>query len=237
MKTFFIAVILIACSHPLTLAQNKDLIRVRAGHTLKEDFPAVKRYRYPQYSYGQVFYNNGSNSGSHPFNYDLLSGLMLIIQQNGDTAVVTDQPEFHHFVIDRNVFCRVGRDQYAEIIAEADSVSLAVRAIYVRKRPESKASDGYGTLSQANTSASSYNLGAGRLAMNEDVLFTRNDTYYFIDRAGISYTAGRSRLLKLFPSYKKEISDYLAKNDTGFHSREDLLKLFAFCSHLKNGSR
>jgi hypothetical protein len=73
-------------------------------------------------------------------------------------------------------------------------------------------------------------MGYGRMIYDQDILMKRATYYYLLDKEGNLHHATKSKFLRAFPAKKKLIKNQLDKVNMDFGSKEDLIRLFTFCS-------
>ncbi len=213
------------------VAGQSGLVRVRAGHTLEEDFPRESRWHYPQFQLGRILYRNGVLSGKHYFNYDHLLEGILIIQPNKDTLVVVDSPDYKCFIIQQDTFFRVLPDRYVQVLAGTSSVKLGLRETFIMKRRDRRVEDGYGAfVDQVNSVRSLRNQGHGRMIYDQDELFGKAHYYYLIGDDQVLHRASKSTFKLFFRSRKESIKAYVNRTGMDFRSQQDLLRLFEYCA-------
>jgi hypothetical protein len=107
MRNSSLIILLFIHSTIAVFCQERGEIRIRAGHPLREYFSRAERFRYEQFQEGMIHFENGKNSSTARFNYDLLNAQVLVIQ-NGDTvSVVSDEIEY--FIIGQEKYVNYRR--------------------------------------------------------------------------------------------------------------------------------
>ena len=77
------------------------------------------------------------------------------------------------------------------------------------------------------------NGSTAQLEMKGDVVFSRQQIYYFINQNNLTFPASRKSILKLFPKQKSAVEKYLDEHPVQFNQEEDLRALLEFCAGLK----
>lgn len=192
---------------PSASAQRNQAIRVDRYEDLTKVLSYSERYLYPDFREGQILYGTGKLSGGHLFNYDILKGDIAMIGEKNDTLLVISEKAFHYVSIGKDVFYHDSNKGYFELVAEVDSVRLAVKDLFI--------------VSGAGYRSPYYWL-------------YRGQSLFLIDREDQIYKATRGRLLQLLPRRKKEIKMLMHKNKSDFRKKEDIAQLF---EQLGNGTR
>jgi hypothetical protein len=79
--------------------------------------------------------------------------------------------------------------------------------------------DNYNTLRANNTYS---------LKVNKDLVFSKEDRYYFREGENNFLVANKKNILKEFPRKKKVIENYLKEHDINYNNEEDLKSLFGY---------
>lgn len=75
------------------------------------------------------------------------------------------------------------------------------------------------------------NVGLGLKKRIVPSTFTVERSWFFLNKNKAIVASARS-LLALYPSHRKEITQYISTNSTNFDSKDDLTKLLSYCSTL-----
>jgi hypothetical protein len=223
---FFFPALLISIS---LLAQDQDLIIVKAGTALLDHFTVSERYLYPEFTTGKVFFKNNAYS-ERKFNYNYLAGEMEFLQQS-DTLSIINKEDIKLIVVAtdtfyydkgyieqiKNVYPKVGIKQFIELkeIQKKDSYGIA--------------SSGGSTISY-NSMASDGQL--YKLKANSDMVFRRTRLYYISTQESGFVFFNKKNVFQLFPKSKDKIKSYLKTNKIKFDSGDELLKLAEYLETL-----
>jgi hypothetical protein len=222
MKTGFIAFLVVVALAGPAFGQVSDLVRIRSDQQIIRDFPKDKRYLFQSFQLGKIGYTNGKTSSTFQFNYDILLGTLAAIGNTGDTVIVTEDKRCRYIKVGEEIFCPDPKGLFVIIIADKDSMSLAVREKYELKRRERVVSNGY--------TASADPTGAETSRGRNDLLFVKHELFYVIDKNNNFYPARKQSFLKLFAK-RDLIEAFIKTHRTDFRSREQLKDLFVYCSN------
>ena len=210
-------------------AQKDELITVKAGTKVLDYFPFQERYRYPEFTKGQIFYKNNAVSATK-LNYNLLSGEMDFIQRY-DTLYLVKKKDILFITIAQDTFFY--DNGYIEMIS-GGQVKVGLKQYFKLKEVLKK--DTYGTSSSGSATTSYGSLPTEgkfyKLVANEDLVFQKIQAYYLSAPSNEFVQCRKKTVIKLFPEEKDAIKAYLKTNKTDFNSVDDLLKLADFLQSL-----
>jgi hypothetical protein len=186
-------------------AQNRQTIRIKPGADAQE-MVQKELYRYPQFRYGKVYFNNGDVSGAK-MNYDLLSAAVVFIDASGDTLAVANETAITYANIGEDTFYY---DQgFLEKVAGTNNVTIAVKRKLSLADVQKVGAFGISSSTTNIESKESYRDRRYQLGINEELVFTKQTSYYIRKGNSGFVTATRKNLLKLFPKEKTSIESYL----------------------------
>jgi hypothetical protein len=225
MKRIIISVCLILYLGFSVSGQKNDLIIVKAGTKVLDYFPIKERYRYQQFTPGQVVFTNGIVNSAQ-LNYNFLLGEIEFIQ-SPDTLSITRKKDIRFIVVARDTFFY--DNGYIELIS-GGNVRVGLKQYIKLKEVLKKGA--YGVPAR-NVSIDSYNsIAAGgnfyELIPDEDILLQKTNGYYLSTASGGFVLFNRKNVLELFPQKVDIIKGYLKSDKVNFESRDDLLRLAAF---------
>ena len=218
---FFLAALL-NCN---LFAQTGQSIRVKAGEDVAQAYSPQGFYRFPQFSNAALFFKGGGRNSGVRFNYNVLSGNMQFIGQNGDTLDMVAAASLDSIVFEKNVF--LYNEGFMEVVAHSDSLKLLKKMI-VRTQVENIGAYGLpsATASIVNIKSISAGTGVYNLVINQDVVLSENISWFIINGNNKMIKANKANLLKLLPAGKQTKAEaYLKQNKTNFESENDLKKL------------
>jgi hypothetical protein len=229
MKIIFLLIAFLSCS-TVIFSQKTEIITIKADQDISILYNHI--YKYPQFGYGKVFFKNGTVAGSK-MNYNLIIGKIQFIGEKNDTLVIADEAAIKFIAIGTDTFY-YDRDNYVELLANYGKVKMALqqRIKFVDEKnigafgiPTSTQNiDNYNTLRANNTYS---------LKVNKDLVFSKEDRYYFSEGENDFLVASRKNILKEFTRKKKVIENYLKEHDINYNNEEDLKSLFGYlATHL-----
>jgi hypothetical protein len=223
---FFISILII---HLSLSAQNSEFITVKAGNKILDYFPIPVRYRYPEFTSGQVLFKNGMVNTSR-LNYNFLIDEIEFIQSR-DTLAIIKKKDIRLIVVAADTF--LFDNGYLEQI-HGGQVKVGLRQRIKLKEVQKK--DSYGT-SSSGSASNSYGLLPSqgnfyKLVPNEDMLFQKTLEYYLATPSSGFVPFKKKSVLQLFPQKTDEIKLYLKSNKVDFDSRDDLLRFADFLRSL-----
>jgi hypothetical protein len=206
-------------------AQKNELVTVRAGTRVIDYFPLKERYRYPEFTNGQVLFKNGASS-TNKLNYNLLMGEMEFLQAR-DTLSIIKKKDIGLIVVAQDTFYY--DNGYLEQIA-GGKFKVVLKEYIKLKEVLSK--DSYGTSSSGSASNTFGTLPAEgnfyKLTANKDMVFQKTFEYYFATPSSGFIQFSKKNVIRLFPQKEDAIKAYLKSNKVDFNSRDDLLRLADF---------
>jgi hypothetical protein len=180
---------------------------------------------------GRVIFRNGVIAASK-LNYNLLNGEMQFIAPTGDTLSIANENTINHIEIGNLTFYY---DQmYLQLVKAYPKVKLAARQQL--KVVDKQKIGAYGQASPASSIDSYRSFSDGvrtyNLDIREDILLSRQTTYYLGDRFNNFLKANKKNLFNMFSKHEKALDKYLKENAPDFTNQEDLLKLITFLQDL-----
>jgi|WetSurMetagenome_2_1015567.scaffolds.fasta_scaffold22221_3 hypothetical protein len=208
-------------------AQKNELITVKAGNKILDYFPVPVRYRYPEFTAGQVIFKNGAVNSTR-LNYNLLIDEIEFIQSR-DTLSLVKKKDIRLIVVAQDTF--FFDNGYLEQIY-GGRVKVGLRQRIELKEVLKK--DSYGT-SSSGSASNSYDVLPSdgnfyKLTPNEDMVFQKTKEYYVsVGTSGFVQLRKKS-LLQLFPQKTNEIQKYLKSNKVDFEKHDDIIRLADYLS-------
>jgi hypothetical protein len=210
-------------------AQKNKTITVMAGTKVLDYFPAIVRYRYPEFLDGQIIFKNGRVSNGR-FNYNFLLSEMEFIQ-GVDTLSISKKKDINTLTVGNDIYFY--DSGYLEMISDGQ-VRVVLKQYY--KLTEVLRKNGFGVATRG-ASVDSYNsMTAGGnfydLVPNEDMVFQKTFEYSFSIPSGNFVQFRKKNVLQQFPQKNVEIQQYLKTNKVNFESQEDLLRFAEYLGTL-----
>lgn len=212
-------------------AQSNDIIRVKSGQRMQEK----EKYLYDQFKTGTVRYRNG-NSPTARLNYNLMLREMQFLTPAGDTMSLADEPTIQQINLSGDSYIYDQKNTVLKVLGTYGSATLALEQSLKVANVDKEG--GYGMSSGASSirTYNSYPTGNGstaKLEMKGDVVFSRQQIYFFINQNNLAFPTSRKSLLKMFPKQKSAVERYLDEHPVQFNAVEDLQRVLEFCAGLK----
>lgn len=217
-----------------TTAQDNQLIRVKGGEDIQKAIAMGDRYRYPTFQNGTVRFHSGKSISSL-LNYNLLLGEIHFISPTKDTLALANENTIKEIKIANNLFYFSPENGYLEIIAEGNSLKVAVKQIFrvagVEKMGAYEQSSAVSSIKNYSV-LSSTNGSIQKLEAKGDIVLSKEKLHFFIDQNNRFYKATKSTLFKIFPKHKREIETYIKENHIDFKDDNHLKKIILFSNQL-----
>lgn len=232
-------------SNYLTLsAQSLEIYRIPAGAVATQLIPLQDQYRYRTFEEGNITYRNGTMPGIK-LNYSFLYGEMQFVDAKGDTLALANEANIKQIAIGEDLFYYLPGTGFVELIADLPVAGLVRKQVLqVVDLADLYKNTGYhsspGTYSGGISSpggdtyvgdAPSFRQLFTRKA-TQDYKITRKVTFFMMDQNKRFYPVKRTTIVRLFPTYKKAIDEYLNGHQTDFRKEADLIQLLTFCNQL-----
>jgi len=227
MKKLLLSLILLLFCTGYLAAQNREIIRIKAGQDAASSFSTHGFYRFPVFSDGVVVFKNGSQT-TGKFNYHLLNQEVQFISSSGDTLALADPLSINHITMDSNLFYYA--EGYHEVLLNHESLKLTRK---IRLDIKSEKIGAYGQASPSGSIRTPNKLilaNTGKdLTINQDMIVQKEYTYFWLDKYSTVLKATKGNLLRMLsPDKKRDIEDYLKKNKIDFSKEGDLKKLLRY---------
>ena len=228
-KRYLFASILVGSLFQLAVAQTHERITVAAGEDLSKTLASSGTYRFPSFTQGIIFFQNGKKI-SASLNYNVLSGQMQFVGEKGDTLIIGNPETIDHIMIgDNKFFYNKG---YIEAIAGNDVVKLGKKQ---KIKLESEKVGGYGE--SATTASvdnfqnfySTSNNGTYALVLNQNTVVVKDISYFWIGNNAQIVPATEDNLFKFVNTDKKtNVEEYVKQSRINFHIEKDLVKVLQY---------
>jgi len=226
MKTVFQSIIFgFLCSHNC-FSQRTETIKVRSGEYLSNAISDSGIFRFTSFTLGMVV-KNDSTSSSAKFNFNLVTGEMLFINNNGDTIIITNSNEINYIIIG-NVFFYY-RNGYKEVVADQDSFKLALDYNF-KIGYETVGAYGQPVGAERVYTVPYVTIYLEPLSVAQNAIVTKTTTYYILNRNELPQIATKENFLKIFNSKEIAINEYIKAKHIKFNKLKDLESLFNFCA-------
>lgn len=189
--------------------------------------PASEVFLYPDFTNGKVFLRDGSKTEAK-LNYNRLVDEMHFVSAKGDTLAL-DKEETIEYVVIRSDTFYYDRG-YVKLLSSGTMAKLGIRQTW--KITDTRQVGAYNSTNNSIGVLSYVSVNEGGrlydLTVNEDVILTKIERYYFADNFNNFVVADRASLLGLFPKQQNSLSKYLKDNKVSFSNREHLEKLMGY---------
>ncbi|RYF76702.1 MAG: hypothetical protein EOO39_05270 [Cytophagaceae bacterium] len=223
------------------LAQSTGVIRVKGS---EQAVSYRDRYQYDHFRNGTVAFLNGTTVDAR-FNYHVILGEMHFITARGDTMALAEEPIVRLVEIINpspapdaprtTLFLYDQRRGYTEIVADYDGIKLAAKQGLRTTKREKMSAYGQSTGAGAITTYQFYsggNMGVSKLDAKGDLLFSKQTTFFIVDKNSRFYPANRASIVKLFSAHRQPIDTYLNNEPVDFSREDQLKRLLLYCSKL-----
>lgn len=225
MKGSFLLYLLIVAE--LLAAQDSTLVAVEPGQNIYHLITVEKRYRFPHFTNGKIYFRDGSVISDAVLNYNFLNGELEFLTSKGDTlSIATDQMlNIKYVAIDSSSF--YFDKGYLELVASSSIGKVLKKERYeVYKREKVGAYNQPTSTSSINMASAFFNRnGKADLVAREKITMVLKRTYYFSTQYLQVLPASKKNFIKLFPSASIHLETYLQWHHVNFSSADDLKAL------------
>jgi len=178
-------------------------------------------YRFPHFLPGKItFEDNFTPDQTLLFNYNAYFGHLYLINSQGDTLQVKNYALIKMITIGGVNFVYDDPLGYIEVVTHAPvALGMQQNFIYVGEDMG---------LGKAPVVRSSTDFRGVRVDYTR--VYKKGATYYFIDTKNMVHKALPNAIVRLFPTNKTEIKDWMKKQHIDFRKKEDLVRLLEFCN-------
>lgn len=190
-------------------------------------------FRYKEYTNGFAVFKDNSSTGAR-FNLNQLAGKMLFINPKGDTMELANPGTFNLIIVGVDSFY-FSENKYLEKITHYPAINIAVNQSVKFIGKEKKGA--YGTYSgvsasNSNTTFTNDDQITRSIAVDENNVYSFNNTYYLSDKFNNFFIANKKSFYKVFFVHEKEIKGFLEAQSINFNKMEDLQKLLRYAHSL-----
>ncbi len=216
-----------------SIGQRKNEVVVKPGNSVAKSIPIRGRYNHDEFKDGYLITEQNKRSKNLKLNFELLTGEPQFIDEKGDTLFL-DKHIARQVLIEKTRYLNTTKGYY-ELISNHPDFKLAVQRGWSIARYETEFTNGIGGKeknSARDARNAIYSPKFGQMIRNEDTVYERDSSYFFIDAKEKIYKASKSNLVRLFPRHEDKIKNYLDQQTINFKKEEDLIKLSGFCISL-----
>jgi hypothetical protein len=219
------AIIIFLVSPGNSVAQD-TVITIKAGEEVSALYEHI--YKYPLFSAGTVYFNDGTIARSK-MNLNLLLEVMQFINDKGDTLALDDENTIKHITVGADTF--FFQEGYLQLVSTYGKTELVTRQKI--KFLNEKNIGAYG-ISTATHTIDNYNtlraFGTYSLKLNKDLIYSKEKKFFFSKGNDGFILANKKNILRMFSSKKSLVEKYLEEQKLDFNNEEDLKNLFAYLS-------
>lgn len=219
----------------LVLAQTSKVFKVKAGEYPDRVIPYVDRYQFSQFTQGKAEFVDGWSSAAR-FNYNYIGGHVLFVDVKRDTLEIINKELLKSITIGDKSYRFDKRFGYCEMVGVFNRASLGKREVLARIGTEKGGPYGISYTASSVTTYRSYSSDQAatskRLNANAEGVFSYRTGYFLIDDNNRFHIPSANHVKKLYPFFKKQISQYLKEQPVDFGKEADLKRLLAYCSSL-----
>ena len=239
MRKSFVIFYFLTVSH--VIFSQAPLVKVRAGEDPLPFFPVSERYRYKEFYPGFFFDADGKPLSAQKLNFQLISGDLVSIEENGDTVTVNNKDHIYPNVqIRADFFVHTkDKDEYYHVLSKSETVKLVSKLRWMIIRREEVDNAGYAGETQGlvrSTPSQRRDPTTNKMIKNENLVYSKIMSFYIMNSDTNIKFATQASFIDSFPDYKKEIKTFVKENSTDFLNLTDLKKLFGYCVALKRGA-
>jgi len=203
-------------------SQGSSLLRLPALTDVSEVAWHNSIYLLPEFQKGKITYAKGFELDyQFNLNYNIYYEKMHYISSAGDKLEITNTRDIQYVQIGGKSLFHEYNKGYYEVILKLP-VALAVRNSLVLES----------TQYNSGRAGSVTRMEVRGVVTDYDRSYSRGFAYFIIDQNNSLHKATRTSILRLFPSSRDAIQEYLNKNKVNFESRENLVDLLGFCNQL-----
>jgi hypothetical protein len=209
-------------------AQTRRSITVKAGQDVAQSFSPNGFYRLPQFDHAELYRKNKVQPSQTVFNYNIYSGSIQFLGENGDTMDLINPSYFDSIVVAGHVF--IYKEGFLEQAAAIQPAKLLKKTV-IKLEPQSIGAYGTTNSTSAIDKITTYAIGNNvyNFRANEDILVRETIDWFLLDPSGRLMNANKSNLLSLLPpDGRQKAEEFIKQHKTNFNKEEQLKELFAF---------
>lgn len=226
------ALFLLLLLHSMRLpAQDKDDFILGSNQRLSDVSWKDSIYLYSTFREGKITYDRGfTPQYSWNMNYNMYYESMSFINRKGDTVLLNNPPTLKLVTLGEDIFYLDKNFGYLQVL-KAGNLTLAVRHYFLLKGEEMvQGIDGSG-YDERERLIHQFSDDRGKTS-HFTRIYHKTTTYFFIDHYNRTYPANVATLLRSVPDHRKELRQYVSRNDPDFGKLSDLETLVGYCNSL-----
>jgi len=213
-------------------AQERSRILIKADQVASEVLTPEKIYQYPKFLHGKIIFKDQTSTEAS-LNYNYLNSEIEFIDQTNDTLAIAKHQMVNIQRIEVNKDTFYYDNGYLQQVLEIPQGKLAKREMLIilnKEKPGAFDRSTSTTGAEAMTTFRDYygSDNAATLRIRENITLGYKNQFFFGDNYYSFLPANKKNLLKVFPSRKEIINNYLRENNVDFRNIDDLKKLLLF---------
>ena len=210
-------------------AQDSTKIFIKADQLISEVLTPEKIYKYPKFSPGKIIFRDKTSTEAL-LNYNYLNAEIEFINPKSDTLAIANHQmlNIQRIILNKDTFYY--DNGYLQQVLQTPVGRIAKRQMLVISRR-----DKIGAYDQPTSTTNVESLIVFRdyfgsvtptLRVHENITMKYMNQFFFSDEYNSFLPASKKNLLKLFPSKRTIINNYLKENNVDFRNSDQLQKLF-----------
>jgi len=229
-KIFYFFFLLLIVNN--NFAQDSSRIVVKAGDEISDILTSDKIYQYAEFSKGKIIFRDHRTTEAM-LNYNYLNSEIEFISSGKDTLAIANhqKPTIQQIILNNDTFFY--DDGYVQQVLQTQLGKLAKRSMLIVLKKDLVGAYGQSTnTTKAETIAAfrDYYGSTTKTSIKglENITLVYKTEFFWGDKYSAFLPANKNNLIKLFPSKKQMISNYLKENHVDFKNSNDLKKLLLF---------
>ena len=213
-------------------AQDSSRIVIKADESISDVLTTEKIYQYPQFSRGKIIFRDYRLTEAM-LNYNYLNSEIEFIDSKNDTLAIAkhQKPTIQQVILNSDTFYY--DNGYLQQIVQTPLGKLARRSmLIVLKKELVGAYDQSTATTKAETIAAFRDYYGSTITSSvkgrENITLVYKNEFFWGDKYYAFFPANKNNLIKLFPSKKEMVNNYLKENNVDFKNGDDLKKLLLF---------
>ena len=229
MKYFFYFFLLLYVNN--NFAQDSTRFLIRADQFVSDVLTPEKIYQYPKFLRGKIKFRDETSTEAL-LNYNYLNGEMEFINLKSDTLAIAEHQMLNILRIILNKDTFYYHKGYLQQVLQTSVGILAKRQmLVVLKREKLGAFDQPASTTNVESMLyfrDYYGSITTTMKVRENITMVYRNEFFLGDNYYFFLPANKKNLLKLFPSRRAILNNYLRENEVDFKNSGHLQKLFLF---------
>ena len=211
--------------------QDSTRFLIKAGQVISEVLTPEKIYKYPEFLRGKIIFRD-EKSTEALLNYNYLNGEIEFINPGNDTLAIAKHQmlNIRRIMLNKDTFYY--HNGYLQQVLQTSFGTLAQRQMLVVLKREKIGAYGQPTSATSVESMAYFKDYYGSitttLTVQENITMEYKNEFFFGDNYNFFVPANKKNLIRLYPSRKAILNNYLRENNVDFRNSSHLQKLFLF---------